>query len=67
MAWNKSGPGAKAARERLNADAKLISISVVQALYGGVNGPQANYIRVTATDGPPAEVDTAKRDELYRR
>jgi hypothetical protein len=45
----------------------LISLSVRQALYGGVNAPQANYILLSTTDGPPAEVDTAQRDELYRK
>ncbi|MBI1786718.1 MAG: hypothetical protein HYR60_04080 [Acidobacteria bacterium] len=67
IAWNKSGPGAKAARERLNADSNLIGISLRQATYAGVNAPQANFVLVAVTNGPPADPDPAKRDELYRK
>ena len=66
IAWY-SGPGAKAARERIKAESNLIGISLRQAVYGGVNAPQANFVLVTVTNGPPTDPDPAKRDELYRR
>ena len=63
----KSGLGAKAARGRLAADPNLTSVSLRQAAYAGVNAPPANFVLVSVTNGAPAELDPAKRDEVYRK
>jgi hypothetical protein len=62
----KTGNGIKVARARMKSDATITGFSVRRAVYGGYPAPRANYIIVTQMSGPPAELDVAKRDALYR-
>jgi len=62
----KTGAGAKSVRARMKADSTLFSWSLRQLMYPGENAPESNFIIVVGLNGPPAEPNPAKRDELYK-
>lgn len=67
IAWYKSGPGAKVTRALLDGDPNILSFSLRRVAYGGNPAPRANFVAVTGRNGPPPEIDTAKRDATIKQ
>ena len=62
----KTGFIGRALRANLKANPKLISYSLRRGMYGGYPLPEANMVLLVNMNGAPQDVDTAKRDAIYK-